>query len=231
MRAAPFVGLVLALTFEARAAAPNVLLELVDAEPIGVKITAAEVTQYKKGNARCDDTSQKVLFSGMLVKGQKVGLEAAPRGLCLQQTYAPFTTVGWTIPTLLTRVDGLVLHVRLRSHESAPVPPPTTPLVVGLAGNERVGLRVSAGTVLPCTSELDVPLFSGTLDPGKALTFPTDAVCVCVQQTFAPFVTAGWTNGLIQCRPQRCIWNGVHGKICRVDPTMPFNIAVASRAD
>ena len=224
----PLLGCLLAIAPHARASSPTVVLELLDAEPIGVKVTAPV------GKMPCE--SATVLFQGVLTKSKPLALDTPATRICVQQTYAPFATVGWSLPAIHTRAEGTVLSLRLRSHQLAtPTPVPVPPLVVNLTGSERVGLRVSAGSVMPCTSELDTPLFFGTLEPGKPLTIPTQASCVCVQQTFAPFVAAGWTGGQIHCRVHPCFTYGKgkykHPKACLPDPALPFVVSVPSRAD
>jgi hypothetical protein len=92
------------------------------------------------------------------------------------------------------------------------------PVRVMLVGNEAVGLRLSSGTTIPCDSKDDVPIFEGVVKPGTT-DFESGAVCVCWQQTYAPFVATGWSAGSITCRPTTKK---------RIDMTKPLVVALTS---
>ncbi len=76
------------------------------------------------------------------------------------------------------------------------------PVRLVLVGSEPVGVRVAVGVTIPCDSSANEPLYRGTLKPGTT-ELASSAVCVCTQQTYAPFVTTGWSPGTITCRPAK----------------------------
>ncbi|MGZ3418372.1 MAG: hypothetical protein ACXVEF_27960 [Polyangiales bacterium] len=100
----------------------------------------------------------------------------------------------------------------------------TAALVIEVVGTQPIGVRIAAGTTAPCTSPDNQPLFAGVMKPSEPLSIATDAVCVCVQQTIAPFVASGWNDGTIRCRPIRHV-----GKRQYVDLTSPFRITLSSK--
>lgn len=102
--------------------------------------------------------------------------------------------------------------------------PKTPPVILELTGDQPVGVYVTAGFTVPCDSDNNKPLFKGVLKPGAPIAVDTESGCVCIQQTFAPFTTTGWSASNLACRPRRC-W----GKICRPDLTKPIRIYVRSK--
>ncbi|MBI2395191.1 MAG: hypothetical protein HYV09_36815 [Deltaproteobacteria bacterium] len=85
----------------------------------------------------------------------------------------------------------------------------TAPVTIEVVGAEPVRVRVAVGTTRPCDSDANKPLFNGVVKPGAAVSIPSDAICVCWEQTYAPFTTTGWSTPTVQCRPcsglKKCI--------------------------
>jgi hypothetical protein len=211
---------ILLLSGHAAAAPSGLTLELVDAEPVSVRIAAIGLSAPK---IPC--TFATVIYEGVLEKGKPLHIPTDAYRLCVSQTRAPDTKAGFGPMTMVYPPARVMVRSR---------PPPgagptlwMTPLTLALAGKERVGVRVAAGTTAPCDSSANTMLFNGVLEPDAPRSFVTDAVCVCFEQTYAPFTTTGWTPSSIRCRPNGCI-----GKACKlpIDPTLPFTIAVPSRA-
>ncbi len=217
MRAWLGLGVALVAGHASAAPAPAVVLELVDAEPIGVRVAAINLAYT---GVTCAFAT--VLFEGVLEKGKPISVASDAYRLCISQTSAPNTKAGFGAPLLVVR-GALPVHLMLRSR---PPPGPTalaTPLTVVVEGKERIGVRISAGTTAPCDASVNTPLFSGVLEPDVPRAFVTEAACVCFEQTFAPFTTTGFTGASIRCRP--CLG----GKYCKISLTAPFTLALASR--
>ncbi len=78
-------------------------------------------------------------------------------------------------------------------------PPPTGPVVLQLVGSESVKARIYASERRECHEIENAKVFEAMVGPGAtSLTVP--GCCLCVQQTFAPWTTVGWTQGTVGCR-------------------------------
>lgn len=213
--------LLLLLPVDAHAApGPALLLELVDTEPVGVRVTAIQK------NASCSPSFGSVVFEGTLKKTLTIATDHYR--LCVSQTSAPFVSAGFGPALAVQHVAGLPpvpLRLRSRGTKSAPAVPmlATSPLVVSLDDDARIGVRIAAGSTGPCDASVNVPLFRGVLDPGAPLSLDTDAMCVCVEQTFAPFTAAGFGPPTIRCRPSLCV-----GKFCQTNVAAPFIVSLRS---
>lgn len=215
--------LLLVLPVDAHAApSPALVLELIDAEPVGVRVTARPF----KGN--CHPELGTPVFEGVLKKNAPIGVATDAYRLCISQTSAPFVNVGYGPALAVQHVAGLPpIPIRLRSRgvAGAPAVPSVvvSPLVLVLADDGKVGVRVAAGSTGPCDASVNVPLFRGVLEPQKPRSIETDAMCVCVEQTFAPFTTAGFGAAQIRCRPTDCL-----GKWCQTNVAAPFVVSLTS---
>ncbi len=226
---AGFTALALVYAPDVRAApppplSPALVLELVDAEPIGVRVEVPSPSGCAWPVA--------TVFDGVVAKGKPVTIASAASRLCVRQTSAPFTKVGHGPPLLLHPLPGAApIWLRLRSRpESGSVAiGPTSPLVLAVDGEQPIGVRVSAGTTTPCDSSSNASLFAGVLRPGQPLAIPTEAVCVCYEQTSAPFVTTGWSPATVRCRPTSCAGTTIAKKPCVVDMQAPFTFWLPSK--
>lgn len=204
---------------DVRAAPPPALvIELADAEPIGVI-----VERPLKG---CGGPAKKV-FEAVLEKGKPVLVASDAYPLCVRQTSAPFTKVGHGPPFVVHHLPGTApirLMLRSRADDGAPTLVPQTPLVFSVDGAERIGVRVSTDVGSSCDAPGKPLLYAGVLEPDRPIALFTHATCVCYQQTSAPFVSAGWSPGQVRCRPRRCL-----GTTCVTDLEAPFTLALPSR--
>lgn len=216
MRLGALVAVVVMSTLSAPAAAasPAVTFELVDAEPVSVRVSVLKLsTPFAKGSSPpCAFATP--IFEGLLEKAKPLTVATDAYRLCIAQTRAPFTKIDFGPPIYVAHVAGtapLRMLVRSRAGADGVAPTPRlwmAPLTLAVLG-EAIGVRVAAGTTGPCNSSGNTPLFSGVLTPGVPRTLITDASCVCIEQTFAPFLSAGWSPATIQCRPTYCL-----GKNC-----------------
>lgn len=212
------------------AASPAVTFELVDAEPVSVRVSVLKLsTPFAKGSSPpCAFATP--IFEGLLEKAKPLTVATDAYRLCIAQTRAPFTKVDFGPPIYVAHVAGMApLRMLVRSRANADGVPPTprmwmAPLTLAVLGNDAIGVRVAAGTTGPCNASGNTPLFSGVLAPGVPRTLVTDASCVCIEQTFAPFLSAGWTPATIQCRPTYCL-----GKNCAMSIDT-FELALPSAA-
>lgn len=172
-----------------------------------------------------------IVFEGVVEKGKPVLVASDAFNLCISQTEAPFTKTAFGPWFAVQHVAGMPpMRIALRSRRTLPNVPPTpaayaSPLGVHLVGEGRIGVRVAVGPGTPCNAAGNTILFEGTLDEKTPRVIDTQAGCVCVEQTFAPFVSTGWTNARPYCRPQRCA-----AKLCTVDPDAPFVVGLSTRA-
>lgn len=90
-------------------------------------------------------------------------------------------------------------------------------VVVELVGDANVNVRIAPSThdsAISCDGTSLGWIFRGILAPGASRTLATDAACICVEQTFAPRLTSGWSS------PQR--W-------CRSDGATPIRVRLSAR--
>lgn len=203
-------------------AASNALsIELIDNEPVTVRIAVTTL-------AKSPCSFATPIFEGLLEKGKPIVFANDGFRFCITQTRAPFLKSDFGPPLLVYHWPGAPpARVMVRSRP-APLETPqlwASPLTVSLAGTEKIGVRIAAGTTGPCTSSSNTMVFDGVLEPDQPRTLNTNAYCVCVEQTHAPFLSTGWTPSSIVCRSMKCI-----GKYCQMDPNAPFEITLASRA-
>lgn len=194
------------------------VLELLTDEPVGVRVVALGI----KG--ACHPEFGTLVFSGVLKKGTPITVSSEAYRLCISQTSAPFVNVGFGPALLVHHVVGLPpVPIRLRSRGTAGAPPVpalwTSPLTLHLDDDAKIGARVAAGSTGPCDASTNLPLFRGVLEPQHPLVLETDAMCVCIEQTFAPFTTAGFGAPQIRCRPTACV-----GKFCQTNVSAPFTV-------
>lgn len=227
MRTAPW-ALALALSgSDAQASPPPpaaLVLELVDAEPVGIRVT---VPASLKGP--CSQGFGTLVFEGVLKKGSPLLVSTEAYRICVAQTAAPFVNVGFGPATTVYHLTGLPpVRLRVRSRGAAgvlPQPMPfVAPLVLTLDDDARIGVRIAAGTTGPCDASVNLPLFRGVLEPRTPMSFETDAMCVCFERTSAPFVTAGFGPPSIRCRPSACL-----GKLCQTNLAAPFEVTLRSQ--
>ena len=218
----------LSLAGNARAASPSLLIELVDPDPIGVRVQIPNMLAGKP----CHGLNDVTVFEGVLKPSKPIAIAHDVAYFCVRQTFAPFTQVAWSAPRLITRVFGEApILIQLHSRDvsvvpsSGPLSTLATPLTVTLKGEGRIGVRIAAGTKAPCAVAGNAPIYSGVLEPSKPLSFPTSAVCICYEQTSTPFVTAGFGPSQIHCRPQTC----VALTSCKPDLTKPFALRLLSK--
>ncbi|HTQ07014.1 MAG TPA: hypothetical protein VMI54_24315 [Polyangiaceae bacterium] len=86
------------------------------------------------------------------------------------------------------------------------------PVFVYAAGPNPIHVRIAAGTVSPCNSASDTPLFEGTVSPDRPLSFFSPAACICEQHTSASFPDSEWSQGGIVC--------SCSGRRCRQSPVI-----------
>jgi hypothetical protein len=92
-----------------------------------------------------------------------------------------------------------------------------------------VRVRISEGTTAPCDSSDDKPLVSALVRPKKPpLVVPTEAVCVCWEQTYYPFTDLGWSPTHIACRPMAC-GPAAKPQKCKLLMHEPWKLALSSR--
>jgi len=229
MRRCLLVAAVLLVEPGANAASPAFTFELVDAEPVSIRVSAFNLAlPISKGSgAPCAFATP--IFEGLLEKGKPLVVSSDAYRFCVAQTRAPFTKVDFGVPISFVHVAGASpLRLLVRSRAGADGAPPIpklwmAPLFLSVAGAEAIGVRVAAGTTGPCGASVNVPLFSGVLSPGAPRTIVTDAPCVCFEQTYTPFLSAGFTAATIRCRPTKCL-----GKSCTMDTNATFEIALPS---
>lgn len=214
----------------ARAGTAALVIEVVGSESIGVRVFSS------KAPTHCEGPGAIPLIEAVVSPGKPLVVESDAQYFCVMRTFAPFTKVGWTNPLTVTHLAGTAArHLSFLARidgtppktpvAPAPVAPPAgvTPLVVELTGGQKIGVRIAAGTVSPCTSPDNQPLFTGVPIANESFTLATTAACVCVQQTSAPFVAVGWNEGRIVCRPTRRV-----GKRLLMDFTAPWSVAIDS---
>jgi hypothetical protein len=203
---------------ESPAVPPTALhLELVDPEPVGVRVDVAI-----KGFCSSADVT---IYEGILKPHVPVTVASNAPTFCIRRTLTPHLQAKWGAPLLVhRRVGGAPLPVRFHAENNTPAIYVGSPLQLTLAGNERIGVRVSAGAMAPCNATGNALIQSGVLEPNQPLSIETSATCICVEQTHAPYVTLGWTTGEVHCRPLQCA-----GKDCRMDLAAPFTLSLASR--
>jgi hypothetical protein len=204
---------------ESNAIAPPALtLELVDPQPVGVRVDVA----IKGVCSKADVT----IYEGILKPHAPVTIASSATAFCVRRTLTPHLQAHWSQPLLVhRRLDGAALPVRFHAEKNTPAIYVGSPLQVTLAGSERIGVRVSAGSTAPCNATGNALLTSTVLEPNQPLSIETSATCVCVEQTHAPYVTLGWTTGEVRCRPLHC-----DGKDCRMDLVAPFTVSLSSHA-
>ncbi len=201
---------------------PALTIELVDAEPVSVRVG---VVAFSAPSCALAQT----IFEGVLEKGKPVSLTNDASRFCVSQTQAPFTKYAFGSAVSFARWGWTpTLRLLVRSRPGADGAPPvprywSTPLTVRLVGAQKISVRVSAGTAAPCFSALNVPIYNGLLEPNVPRAFHTDAACVCFEQALAPFVAASWSTPTIRCRPMVC-----EGKFCSMDVDAPFELALSS---
>jgi hypothetical protein len=77
--------------------------------------------------------------------------------------------------------------------------PPTGRVVLQLVGSESINARIYQSETRECHDLENAKVFEARIGPGAtSLTVP--GCCLCVQQTFAPWTSVGWTLGEIGCR-------------------------------
>jgi hypothetical protein len=205
-------------TGESHAAPPALVLELVDADPVGVRVDVAI-----KGTCSAADVT---IYEGILKSHAPVTVSSSATTFCVRRTLTPHLQAKWSKPTLVhRRLDGAALPIRFHSEKNTPAIYVGSPFTLSLGGAERIGVRVSAGSTAPCNATGNALLTTTTLEPNQPLALETSATCVCVEQTHAPNVTTGWTPGEVHCRPLHC-----EGKDCRMDLAAPFAVTLASHA-
>jgi hypothetical protein len=223
VRALAFVVVVCGISSPAVASSPALAIELVDSEPVGVWVSAPVPPQT------C--ATAPILFKGAITKGKPLLVSSDAINFCVAQTEAPFTNIGFGSWLAVQHLPGMTpVRIALRSRRAFANAPPqpvlyASPLGVGVIGEGRIGVRIAFGPATPCNAAGNTILFEGTLDANTPRIIDTQASCVCVEQTFAPFVNTGWTNARPYCRSLRCA-----AKICINDPVAPFVISLVTRA-
>jgi hypothetical protein len=131
--------------------------------------------------------------------------------------------------TLIT-VVALFASVLVASHAAfADDTAPIAPIEVTVVGEGAVRVRISEGTTAPCDSPDDKPLVSALVRPKKPpLVVPTEAVCVCWEQTFYPFTDLGWSPTHIACRPMVC-GPAAKPQKCKILLGEPWKLVLTSR--
>lgn len=102
-----------------------------------------------------------------------------------------------------------------------------TPIEITLLGPGPARVRVARGTTFPCDSGDNRHLIEQRLEPGQTVRAAVPEHCVCLQQTFAPFIDIDWSESSLVCRPQLC--RGV-GRARRCIPTPDPTIRLELRS-
>lgn len=222
------VGILLA-DGPAQAASPAVTFELLDAEPVSIRVAVLKIGLAITKGSTYPCAFAVPIFEGLLENGKPLSVSTDGYLLCISQTRAPLTKVDFGAPTSVVHFAGtppLRLLVHSRPGPDGALPTPKfwmAPLVLSNSGSEAIGVRVAVGTTGPCGSSNNTPLFSGVLTADVPRTFETDAACICFEQTFAPFLSTGWTAATIRCRPMNCI-----GKFCQMNLQATFMLSLPS---
>jgi hypothetical protein len=112
---------------------------------------------------------------------------------------------------------------------SADDAPPIAPIEVTVVGEGAVRVRIAEGTTAPCDSPDDKPLINALVRPNKPpLVVPTEAMCVCWEQTYYPFTDLGWSPTHVACRPMEC-GPSAKPKKCKVLMSTPWKLVLSSR--
>jgi hypothetical protein len=207
----------------AGAAGPALTFELVDDEPVSIRVGVKSPLKASP----C--TFASTIFEGLLEKNKPLTVNSDAYFLCVSQTRAPLTKTDFGPARLVVHIAGTAptrMLVRSRpGPDGAPLVPKewVAPLTITNIGTEKLSVRAAAGTTGPCDASVNTPLFKGTLSPGETRTILTDAPCVCFEQTYAPFLSSGWTPPTIRCRPSACL-----SKYCPMDMSRPFVLALLS---
>ncbi len=223
VRALAIVALVCAVSSPVRAASPALTIELVDDQAVGVRVSAPVPPKT------C--ATAPVIFEGVVAKGKPLTVSSDAFHLCVAQTEAPFATTSFGPWFAVQHVAGTTpVRIAVGSRRTVPDVPATpalyaSPLAVSVTSEGRIGLRVAVGPAMPCTAVGNTILLESTIDEKAPRILETQASCVCIEHTYAPFTNAGWTNAMAYCRPQRCV-----SKICTSDPLAPFIVGLSPRA-
>jgi hypothetical protein len=124
-----------------------------------------------------------------------------------------------------TWVGGFVIGVLFPTRSIATE---TSPVVVTMLGPGTVRIRVSEGSTTPCDSGDDRILVEGKFPAGAVIRTSATGTCVCVQQTFEPFVDEDWSVAGAACRAAAC---GGRGKPCVRNPDPTIRVRINSKRD
>ena len=98
------------------------------------------------------------------------------------------------------------------------------PVMITGLGPKTIRVQLSGGTALPCDSSRNVPLFSGKLAPGTALSLSTPFSSVCFAQTYDNCPDVNWSVSRIYRVPQVC----PAARACAPAPDPTIRILVVS---
>ena len=104
------------------------------------------------------------------------------------------------------------------------------PLEVSVVGDSAVRVRVASGYGMPCDASINTVLANTIVKPGTPLVVKNEDICVCWEQTFAPYTEAGWSTPALACRPAKCTGAG-KGRRCTTDMSAPFRLVVPSKRE
>ena len=99
------------------------------------------------------------------------------------------------------------------------------PVEILLLGPDAVRIRLAEGRTLPCDSADNHPIAVGRYAGGQALRTSTTRECVCLQQTYAPFIDVDWSNGVVACRPIPCGYRRGTPCVGPQDPTIRLSVS------
>ncbi|HEX3776418.1 MAG TPA: hypothetical protein VHV51_18230 [Polyangiaceae bacterium] len=105
-----------------------------------------------------------------------------------------------------------------------------TPVELTMLGPDPVSVQVARGNTFPCDSIDDQILLRGKFAPGQVVRLSSPDVCVCMQQTYAPFPDVDWGPSLRICRPQICRGAG-KGQRCVPAPDPTIRVRIRSNRE
>jgi hypothetical protein len=98
------------------------------------------------------------------------------------------------------------------------------PVLITGMGPKTIRIEVAAGKTLPCDSSRNIPLWSGKLEPGAALSFSSPYPDICFRQTFDNFPDVNWSTPHVYSAVMYCTRPGA----CVVAPDPTIRLSVVS---
>jgi hypothetical protein len=98
------------------------------------------------------------------------------------------------------------------------------PVIVRNHTGVDVAIEIATGTVAPCDSSANVPVFSGVIRAGEALERASGDATACVRTKALDEPLPEWSESRFVSVGRKCFGGGRHRQCVMVDPTIRIDL-------